>query len=409
MKSEWEWKKNKKEIKKKEGKDKMNYGEFGGQYVPQELKEKLNEIEKGFKIIKKDKEFQKEYHEYLKNYVGRPSPLYYAKNLTKYGKGAKIYLKREDLNHTGSHKINNALGQALLAKKLNKTHIIAETGAGQHGVATATVCRLLNMKCTIFMGAEDVKRQAINVKKMKLLNAEVVEVTRGERTLKDAVDEAFEYLMNHQDAYYLIGSAVGPTPYPEMVKYFQKCIGKEAKKQIKKQEEKLPKAVIACVGGGSNSIGLFNAFVKEKNVEIIGVEAAGKGLKTGKHASAFYMNQIGIIHGMKTYMMKDQNGNSKDAYSISAGLDYPGVGPEHAYLKQIGRVKYQTITDKEAINAFKILTKEEGIIPALESSHAIAYALKIAKNYSQDDCIIVNLSGRGDKDLVTVLNCERNI
>ena len=381
----------------------MKYGEFGGRYVPQELKEKLGEIEKEFKKAIKDKKFKKEYMFYLKQYVGRPSPLYYAENLTKKGNGAKIYLKREDLNHTGAHKINNAIGQALLAKRMHKTHIIAETGAGQHGVATATVCALFNIKCTIFMGEEDIKRQHVNVEKMKLLGAEVRSVTRGEKTLKDAVDEAFEYLLKHQDVFYLIGSAVGPSPYPEMVKYFQKCIGEEAKRQILKQEKKLPKAIIACVGGGSNSIGLYAPFIKEKEVEIYGVEAAGKGLGTGKHASAFYMNKVGIIHGMKTYMMQDEKGNIKDAYSISAGLDYPGVGPEHAYLKKTGRVIYDTITDQEAVSAFKTLVKEEGIIPALESSHAIAYALKIAKNYKKEDAIIVNLSGRGDKDLNTIL------
>ena len=383
----------------------MNYGEFGGQYVPLELKEKLNEIAKEFKIAKKDKEFIKEYKYYLKHFVGRPSPLYYAKNLSEYCGGAKIYLKREDLNHTGAHKINNAIGQALLAKRMGKTHIIAETGAGQHGVATATACALLGIKCTIFMGAEDIKRQNVNVQKMKLLGAEVVSVTRGAKTLKDAVDEAFDYLLKHQDAFYLIGSAVGPSPYPEMVKYFQKVIGEEAKKQILKQEHKLPKAIIACVGGGSNSIGLFNDFIAEP-VEIYGVEGAGKGIKTGQHASAIANNTIGILHGMKTYIMKDEKNNIKDAYSISAGLDYPGIGPEHAYLNKIGRVKYDSITDKEAVSAFKLLTKLEGIIPALESSHAIAYAIKIAKNYHHDDCLIVNLSGRGDKDLQTILNLK---
>ena len=383
----------------------MNYGEFGGQYVPLELKEKLNEIAKEFKIAKKDKEFIKEYKYYLKQFVGRPSPLYYAKNLSEYCGGAKIYLKREDLNHTGAHKINNAIGQALLAKRMGKTHIIAETGAGQHGVATATACALLGIKCTIFMGAEDIKRQNVNVQKMKLLGAEVVSVTRGAKTLKDAVDEAFDYLLNHQDAFYLIGSAVGPSPYPEMVKCFQKVIGEEAKKQIMKQEHKLPKAIIACVGGGSNSIGLFNDFIAEP-VEIYGVEGAGKGIKTGYHASAIANNTIGILHGMKTYIMKDEKNNIKDAYSISAGLDYPGIGPEHAYLNKIGRVKYDSITDKEAVSAFKLLTKLEGIIPALESSHAIAYAIKIAKNYHHDDCLIVNLSGRGDKDLQTILNLK---
>jgi len=384
----------------------MKYGEFGGQYVPQELKEKLNEIEREFKKAKKDKEFIREYKGYLKDYVGRPSPLYYAKNLSEYAGGAKIYLKREDLNHTGAHKINNALGQALLAKRMGKTHVIAETGAGQHGVATATVCSLLNIKCTIFMGEEDIKRQHVNVEKMKLLGAKVVSVTRGNGTLKDAVDEAFEYLLNHQDAFYLIGSAVGPSPYPEMVKYFQKVIGDEAKRQIVKAEHKLPKAIIACIGGGSNSIGLFADFLKE-DVDIYGVEGAGLGINTEKHASAIANNKIGILHGMKTYIMMDSNGNVKDAYSISAGLDYPGIGPEHAYLNKIKRVNYVSITDKEAVDAFKLLTKLEGIIPALESSHAIAYALKIAKKYSKDESIIVNLSGRGDKDLNTILNLEK--
>ena len=376
----------------------MNYGEFGGQYVPQELKEKLNEIEKQFNIVKNEKKFMEEFIYYLKHYVGRPTPLYYAENLSKTIGGAKIYLKREDLNHTGAHKINNAIGQILLAKRMNKTHIIAETGAGQHGVATATVCALFNIKCTIFMGKEDVKRQYMNVEKMKLLGTDVVEVSEGDGTLKDAIDVAFKYLINNQDVFYLIGSAVGPSPYPEMVKYFQKIIGEEAKKQIIEQERKLPKAVIACVGGGSNSIGIFSDFINE-NVELYGIEAAGFGLETGKHASAIYENKIGILHGMKTNIMEDENGNIKEAYSISAGLDYPGIGPEHAYLNKIGRVKYDSITDDEAIAAFKLLSKNEGIIPALESSHAIAYAVKIANNYKKDESIIVNLSGRGDKDL----------
>lgn len=380
----------------------MNYGEFGGQYVPQELKEKLNKIEKEFTKAKNDEKFVKEYLYYLKQYVGRPTPLYYAENLSKYAGGAKIYLKREDLNHTGAHKINNALGQALLAKRMNKTHIIAETGAGQHGVATATVCSSFNIKCTIFMGKEDIKRQQVNVEKMKLLGAEVYEVTKGEGTLKEAVDVAFEYLLKHQDVFYLIGSAVGPSPYPEMVKYFQKIIGEEAKKQILEQEGKLPKAIVACIGGGSNSIGLFTDFIKEE-VQIFGIEGAGKGVETGKHASAIYNNKIGILHGMKTYIMQDDRENIEEAYSISAGLDYPGIGPEHAYLKSIGRVKYDSITDKEAVEAFKLLCRLEGIIPALESSHAIAYSIKIAKNYKNNDSIIVNLSGRGDKD-IEILN-----
>ena len=382
----------------------MNYGEFGGQYVPQELKEKLNEIEEEFLKVKEEKEFNEQYLYYLKQYVGRPTALYFAENLTKYVNGTKIYLKREDLNHTGAHKINNAIGQVLLAKRMNKTHIIAETGAGQHGVATATVCSLFNIKCTIFMGKEDIKRQSVNVEKMKLLGADIVEVTKGAGTLKEAVDEAFEYLINHQEAFYLIGSAVGPSPYPEMVKYFQKIIGEEAKKQILEQEGKLPKAIIACIGGGSNSIGLFTDFIKEKEVDIYGIEGAGLGLGTGLHSSAIYNNKIGIMHGMKTYIMQDELGDIKEAYSISAGLDYPGIGPEHAYLKSINRVKYDSVTDEEAVKAFKLLCKQEGIIPALESSHAVAYAIRIAKKYDKEDCIIVNLSGRGDKDIGTILN-----
>ena len=381
----------------------MNYGEFGGQYVPQELKESLNEIENEFQKIIEDDEFKKEYLYYMKNYVGRPTPLYFAKNLTKYANGAKIYFKREDLNHTGAHKINNAIGQILLAKRMGKTHIIAETGAGQHGVATATVCSLFNVRCIIFMGKEDIKRQSVNVEKMKMLGAEIKEVTRGTGTLKEAVDEAFEYLMNNKDSFYLIGSAVGPSPYPQMVKYFQKIIGEEAKQQILEFEGKLPKAIIAPVGGGSNSIGLFTDFISEKNVEIFGVEGAGFGISSGKHASAISNNTIGIMHGMKTYIMKDKEGKIKDAYSISAGLDYPGIGPEHAYLNSIGRVKYDSITDKEAIETFKLVSKLEGIIPALESSHAIAYGIKIAKKYYKEDSIIVNLSGRGDKDINTIL------
>ena len=382
----------------------MNYGEFGGQYVPQELKEKLNEIEEEFEKAKNDDNFKKEYLYYLNQYVGRPSPLYFAKNLSDYSKGAKIYLKREDLNHTGSHKINNALGQILLAKRMNKTHIIAETGAGSHGTAVATVCSLFNMKCSIFMGKEDIKRQMPNVERMKILGAEVIEVKEGKGTLKEAVDAAFNYLLENQDVFYLVGSCVGPSPYPKIVKYFQKIIGEEAKEQILNQEGKLPKAIIACIGGGSNSIGLFTDFIKEKNVDIYGIEAAGKGLNTNQHASAIYNNKIGVLHGMKTYIMQAENGDIREAYSISAGLDYPGIGPEHAYLKSIGRVKYDSITDKEAIESFKLLCRLEGIIPALESSHAIAYAVKIAKNYSKDDSIIVNLSGRGDKDLFTILN-----
>ena len=382
----------------------MEYGRFGGQYVPQELKIRLEEIERKFNELKENSEFVKKYLYYLKHFVGRPTPVYLAENLSEYAGGGKIYLKREDLNHTGAHKINNAIGQVLLAKELGKTHIIAETGAGQHGVATATVCSLFNIKCTIFMGIEDIKRQKVNVEKMKLLGAEVKEVTVGEGTLKEAVDVAFEYLKEHEDVFYLIGSAVGPKPYPEIVKFFQKIIGEETKRQIKELENKLPKAVIACVGGGSNSIGMFTDFVKEKDVELFGIEGAGLGLETGKHASAVQNNTIGILHGMKSFIMQDENGNIKDAYSISAGLDYPGIGPEHAYLHEIGRVKYDTVTDKEAVDAFRLLTRLEGIIPAIESSHAVAYSLKIAKNYDKEDVIVICLSGRGDKDINTILN-----
>lgn len=381
----------------------MNYGEFGGQYVPQDLKIKLQEIEDEFNKAINDEDFKKEYLYYLKQFVGRPTPLYFASNLTKYLNGPKIYLKREDLNHTGAHKINNTIGQILLAKRMNKSHIIAETGAGQHGVATATVCSLFNMKCTIFMGEEDTKRQKVNVEKMKLLGAEVRSVTRGERTLKEAVDEAFEYLLDNDDVFYLIGSVVGPSPYPEMVKYFQKIIGEETKKQIIEQEGKLPKALIACVGGGSNCIGLFSDFFNEKGIDFYGVEGAGLGLETGKHASAIYNNKIGVLHGMKTYAMLDDNGNLQNAYSISAGLDYPGIGPEHAYLHSTNIVKYDSITDDEAVEAFKLLSRIEGIIPAIESSHAIAYAVKIAKIYKKEDSIIINLSGRGDKDIERIL------
>ena len=384
----------------------MYYGEFGGQYVPEELKKELTIIEKAFNKLKNDSEFKNKYLYYLENYVGRPSPLYFAKNLTDYASGAKIYLKREDLNHTGAHKINNTIGQILVAKHLNKTHVIAETGAGQHGVATATACSLFNMKCSIFMGVEDIKRQKVNVEKIKLLGADVIPVKTGTGTLKEAVDEAFKFFLKNKDVYYLVGSAVGPSPYPEMVKFFQEIIGKEAKEQILKKEGKLPKAIIACVGGGSNSIGLFSSFLGEKSVEIYGVEGAGKGINTGKHACAIVNNTVGILHGMKTYVMENTDGSIKEAYSISAGLDYPGIGPEHAYLHKIKRVIYKSITDEEAVNAFKLLTRLEGIIPALESSHAIAYGLKIAKNYKKEDSIIINLSGRGDKDVETVLNIK---
>lgn len=369
------------------------YGEFGGMYVDDMLKERLIELKNSFKEIKKNKEFKKEYFFYLKEYVGRPSNLYYAKNLTKFGGGAKIYLKREDMNFCGSHKINNALGQILLARKMGKTHIIAETGAGSHGVAVSTVCALFKMKCTIFMGSVDIKRQQRNVLKMKMLGSKVVTVKKGTKTLKEAVDEAFSYYSKNHDTYYLVGSTVGPSPYPEIVSYFQEIIGFETKQQILKKEKKLPTALVACCGGGSNSLGLFKSFLKD-DVRLIGIEAGGDNIK---HASSIKENNIGILHGMKTYVL------NHDAYSISAGLDYPGIGPIHAYLYQTKRLEIKTITDKEAITAFKTLVKEEGIIPALESSHALSYAIKLAKTLKKDDIIIVNLSGNGEKDLDLVL------
>lgn len=369
------------------------YGEFGGMYVDDMLKERLIELKNSFKKIKKDKEFRKEYLSYLKEYVGRPSNLYYAKNLTEFGGGAKIYLKREDMNFCGSHKINNALGQILLARKMGKTHIIAETGAGSHGVAVSTVCALFKMKCTIFMGSVDIKRQQRNVLKMKMLGSKIVAVKKGTKTLKEAVDEAFSYYSKNPDTYYLVGSTVGPSPYPEIVSYFQEIIGFETKQQILKKEKKLPTALVACCGGGSNSLGLFKSFLKD-DVRLIGIEAGGDNIK---HASSIKENNIGILHGMKTYVL------NHDAYSISAGLDYPGIGPIHAYLYQTKRLEIKTITDKEAITAFKTLVKEEGIIPALESSHALSYAIKLAKTLKKDDIIIVNLSGNGEKDLDLVL------
>ena len=380
----------------------MNYGTFGGQYVPQKLKEKLSKISDSFNVIKNSNVFKKEYLKYLKDFIGRPTPLYFASNLSNY-LGMKIYLKREDLNHTGSHKINNAIGQVLLAKKMGYNHIICETGAGQHGVAVATVCALFNIKCTVFMGYNDVERQKVNVQKIKMLNAHIYEVKEGEGTLKEAVDKALDYFINHDNTYYLIGSAVGPYPYPEIVKYFQRIIGDETRKQIMKIEKKLPKAVVACVGGGSNSIGIFTPFIND-NVDMYGIEGAGLGLETGYHASAIYNNKIGTMHGMLTYVMQNDFGDIKDAYSISAGLDYPGIGPEHAFFHSTKRVKYDSITDEEAVEAFKILTNLEGIIPALESSHAIAYLFKLTKKYKKDDVIVVCLSGRGDKDLDIIIN-----
>ena len=379
------------------------FGEFGGQFISDELKEEFKKIEKTFLDLKDDKNFNDELNYLLKNYVGRPSPVYFAKNLSKKYKN-NIYLKREDLNHTGAHKINHALGEALLAKKMGKTKIMAETGAGQHGVAIATVAALMNLKCDIYMGETDIKKEKPNVDRMKILGANVISVTTGTKSLKDAVDAAFcTYLKEYKTAIYAIGSAVGPHPYPMMVEHFQSIIGKEAKKQFFEQTNKNPDYVVACVGGGSNAIGLFNGFLNEKGVNIIGVEPLGKGRSLGENAASITFGKTGIIHGFKCNLLQNENGEIQDAYSIASGLDYPGVGPKHCYLNKIGRVKYDTINDKEAIEAFYELSVLEGIIPALESSHAVAYAIKMSKNVENKD-ILVNLSGRGDKDIEFVLD-----
>ncbi len=385
------------------------FGQFGGQYVPDILLPALNELTAAFEECKDDLEFQRELMYYFKNYIGRPSALYYAQNFSEHLGGAKIYLKREDLNHTGSHKINNAIGQALLAKKMGKKCLIAETGAGQHGVATATVAALFGMECKVFMGAEDVERQALNVFRMEILGAEVVSVTSGTQTLKDAVDEAINYwVANCQDTFYLLGSAVGPHPYPSVVSYFQQSIGIEARQQILELEGRLPDSVIACVGGGSNAIGIFQGFINDETVKIYGAEAAGKGVDTEQHAATLTLGKIGVLHGFKSYVLQDEKNEVLPVYSISAGLDYPGVGPEHAYLRDRGRVEYIAITDKQAIDAFYLLSRTEGIIPAIESSHALAQAIEIAPALPKEHIMIVNLSGRGDKDVqqIAALNAK---
>ena len=379
------------------------FGEYGGQYVPPALQGTLKELEKAYEKYSVCAEFQQEFMDLLNNYAGRPSLLYYAAGMTKDLGGAKVYLKREDLNHTGSHKINNVLGQALLAKKMGKKRLIAETGAGQHGVATATAATLLGFECEIYMGEEDCERQALNVFRMRLLGAKVHAVTRGTKTLKDAVDEALEqWVKRHKDTYYLLGSVVGPHPFPLMVRNFQKIIGEEIKKQLLAKEGKLPNAVIACVGGGSNAIGAFYDFLRESQVELIGCEAGGKGIKTTKHAAAITKGKAGAFHGMKSYFLQDNDGGLSDAHSISAGLDYPGVGPEHAYLNDIGRAKYVAVTDDEAVAAFEYLAKTEGIVPAIESAHAVACAIKKAKEMAKDKILVVCLSGKGDKDMAEV-------
>lgn len=380
--------------------EKGYFGEYGGSFVPPQLQNVLDMLADTFDKYKDDPDFLKELDYYFRQYIGRPNPLYYAEKLSKQLGGAKIYLKREDLNHTGAHKINNTIGQVLLAKRMGVKRVIAETGAGQHGVATATACALFDMECVIYMGEEDTKRQALNVFRMELLGAEVVAVTRGSKTLKDAVDAALDDLIaNYENTYYMLGSAVGPHPFPTMVKHFQSVISREAKAQCLEAEGRLPDAVLACVGGGSNAIGIFADFLPDKDVKLIGVEPAGHGMETGKHAAPICAGKPGIIHGFRCYMMADEQGEPLTTHSISAGLDYPGVGPEHSYLHDIGRAEYVNITDAEALEAFHHLCRIEGIIPALESSHAVAHALKIAPQMDKDKILIVNLSGRGDKDV----------
>lgn len=389
--------------------DKGHFEQFGGVFIAETLMAAVSELKEAYEKYKNDAGFLAEFKDDLKHYVGRETPLYHAKNLSKKLEGAQIYLKREDLNHTGAHKVNNAIGQMLLAKRMGKTRIIAETGAGQHGVATATVAARLGLECVIYMGEIDVARQALNVFRMKLLGAKVVPVTSGSKTLKDALNEAMrDWVTNIDNTFYIIGTVAGPHPYPMMVRDFQSIIGREAKKQFTEQVGGLPDALVACVGGGSNAIGLFYEFIDETSVEIYGVEAAGYGLEKGPtaHAAPLCAGNVGVLHGNRSYLIEDENGQIIEGHSISAGLDYPGVGPEHAYLKDSGRAKYVAITDKEALDAFHTLTKFEGILPALESAHAVAYGIKLAQKFGKDKHIIVNLSGRGDKDIHTIAEIE---
>jgi len=385
---------------------KAYFGKFGGQFVPETLMPILEELDDAYKHISKKKEFKKELDYYLKEYGGRPTPLYYAKNLTECLGGAKIYLKREDLAHLGAHKINNTLGQVLLAKHMGKTRIIAETGAGQHGVATAAAAAALGLKCEVYMGETDMQRQSLNVFRMNLIGAEVIPVKSGSRTLKDAINEGLrDYIANCRNTHYVIGSVVGPHPYPKMIRDFQKVIGREARKQIIQKEARLADCLVACVGGGSNAIGLFHPFLKDK-IRMIGVEAGGKGLKTGKHGASICKGEIGVLHGQKSYFIQDKNGYIKETHSISAGLDYPGVGPEHAFYNKIGRAEYISVDDNEALEAFHLLSKLEGIIPAMESAHAISHVCKLAPKMDKKKIIIVCLSGRGDKDVRMVAEHE---
>ncbi|HJV44549.1 MAG TPA: tryptophan synthase subunit beta [Bacillota bacterium] len=379
------------------------FGEFGGKYVPETLMNALEELEQAYQAAAADPEFSRELNELYRFYAGRQTPLYFADRLTEYLGGAKIYLKREDLNHTGAHKLNNALAQGLLAKRMGKKKIIAETGAGQHGVASATVAAKLGLECKVFMGEEDIARQQLNVFRMQLLGAEVVPVTSGNKTLKDATNEAIRYWVSQvDDTFYLIGSVVGPHPYPMMVRDFQRIIGDETKKQILELEGRLPDTIVACVGGGSNAMGIFYPFVEDKDVRLIGVEAAGHGVDTDQHAATFARGTKGVIHGSLTYLLQDEFGQIQEPYSISAGLDYPGVGPEHAYLKETGRAVYHPITDQEALDALQLLCVKEGIIPALESSHAVAEAIKLAPTLPKDHLLVICLSGRGDKDVEAI-------
>ena len=379
------------------------FGEFGGQYIPETVMTALHELEKAYDKYKDDPEFNKELQELYHNYADRPSMLYYAEKMTKDLGGAKIYIKREDLNHTGSHKINNVLGQILLAKKMGKKRIIAETGAGQHGVATATVCALMGLECEVYMGETDMKRQSLNVYRMNLLGAKVTGVASGTATLKDAINEAFrDWVSNIDTTYYCIGSVMGPHPYPTMVRDFQKVISAEIKAQLMEKEGRLPDCVVACVGGGSNAMGAFYNFIEDKSVKLVGAEAAGRGVDTPDHAATVAKGSLGIFHGMKSLFLQNEYGQIDPVYSISAGLDYPGIGPEHAYLNSIGRAQYVDITDEEAVCAFEYLSRTEGIIPAIESSHAVAAALKIAPTMDKDSILVINLSGRGDKDVYSI-------
>lgn len=376
------------------------FGDFGGQYVPEIVMNAVNELNEAYETYKNDPDFLEELHEYYKNYANRPSMLYEAKRMTKDLGGAKVFLKREDLNHTGAHKINNVLGQILLAKRMGKKRIIAETGAGQHGVATATVAALFDMECVVYMGAEDVERQSLNAYRMELLGAKVVAVQSGTRTLKDAINEAMrDWATNIETTFYCIGSVMGPHPYPTMVRDFQKIIGEETKRQMQEKEGKLPDCVIACVGGGSNAMGAFYDFVKDKNVRLVGAEAAGRGVHTIQHAATIARGSKGVFHGMKSLFLQNEEGQIDEVYSISAGLDYPGIGPEHAHLHDIGRAEYVSVTDEQAVCSFEYLTKMEGIIPAIESAHAVAAAMEIVPNMKKDESVVICLSGRGDKDV----------